>query len=87
MASAVKDMAPYIVLVFAIAQFIAYFNWTNLSTIIAVNSADYLQSVNFVGLPLIIIFILVMGMLNQFITSGSAVGANGSGFCTDVHAA
>ncbi|GEN89165.1 AbgT family transporter [Oceanobacillus sp. FSL W8-0428] len=72
MASAVKDMAPYIVLVFAIAQFIAYFNWTNLSTIIAVNSADYLQSVNFVGLPLIIIFILVMGMLNQFITSGSA---------------
>lgn len=72
MATAVKDLAPYIVLVFAISQFIAYFNWTNLSTIIAVNSADYLESVNFVGLPLIIVFILLMGVLNQFITSGSA---------------
>ena len=72
MTSAIKGMAPYIVLVFAISQFIAYFNWTNLSTIIAVNSADFLESVNFTGLPLIIIFILVMGVLNQFITSGSA---------------
>lgn len=72
MASAVKDLAPYIVLVFAIGQFIAYFNWTNLSTIIAVNSAEFLQSVNFTGLPLIIVFILVMSLLNQFITSGSA---------------
>lgn len=72
MAAAVKDLAPYIVLVFAIGQFIAYFNWTNLSTIIAVNSAEFLQSVNFTGLPLIIVFILVMSLLNQFITSGSA---------------
>lgn len=72
MTEAIKDMGPYIVLVFAISQFIAYFNWTNLSTIIAVNSADFLESVNFVGLPLIIVFILLMGLLNQFITSGSA---------------
>lgn len=72
MANAIKDMAPYIVLIFAIGQFIAYFNWTNLSTIMAVNSAEFLESVNFTGLPLIIVFILVMSLLNQFITSGSA---------------
>src|SRR5699024_9786622 len=32
MADSIKEMGGYIVLVFAIAQFIAYFNWSNLGT-------------------------------------------------------
>ncbi|GAB3056514.1 AbgT family transporter [Salinicoccus sesuvii] len=72
MTEAIKDMAGYIVLVFAIAQFIAYFNWSNLGTWIAVNGAEFLQSVNFTGMPLIIGYILFTGAMNFLITSGSA---------------
>ncbi|MCG1009664.1 AbgT family transporter [Salinicoccus sp. ID82-1] len=72
MTEAIKELAGYIVLVFAIAQFIAYFNWSNLGTWIAVNGAEFLQSVNFTGIPLIIGYIIFTGAMNFLITSGSA---------------
>lgn len=72
MGDAMKDMAGYIVLVFAAAQFIAYFNWTNIATLIAVGIADFLQQVEFTGLGLFVVFILLVTVLNLFITSGSA---------------
>lgn len=72
MAESIKDMASYIVLVFAIAQFTAYFNWSNLGTWLAVNGADFLTSVNFTGMGLIIGYIIFTAMLNFLITSGSA---------------
>src|SRR5699024_2138990 len=58
MAESIKDLASYIVLVFAIAQFIAYFNWSNLGTWVAVNGAEFLASINFTGIPLIIGYII-----------------------------
>ena len=72
MTESIKDMAGYIVLVFAIAQFIAYFNWSNLGTWLAVNGAEFLESVEFTGIGLIIGYILFTAMLNFLITSGSA---------------
>lgn len=72
MAEAIKDMAPYIVLVFAIAQFIAYFNWSNLAIWLAVNGANFFESVEFTGIPLIICYVIFTGLLNFLITSGSA---------------
>ncbi|MCT1901476.1 AbgT family transporter [Oceanobacillus sojae] len=72
MAESIKDMASYIVLVFAIAQFTAYFNWSNLGTWLAVNGAEFLTSVNFTGMGLIIGYIIFTAMLNFLITSGSA---------------
>ncbi|GAK13666.1 LOW QUALITY PROTEIN: aminobenzoyl-glutamate transport protein [Geomicrobium sp. JCM 19039] len=72
MTEAMKSMVPYIVLVFAIAQFIAYFNWTNLSTILAVNTSEFLEGIGFTGLGLMVAFILLAALLNQMITSGSA---------------
>lgn len=72
MAEAIRDMAPYIVLVFAIAQFIAYFNWSNLAIWLAVNGANFFESVEFTGIPLIICYVIFTALLNFLITSGSA---------------
>nr|WP_273702369.1 AbgT family transporter [Tepidanaerobacter syntrophicus] len=72
MAEAVKTMSSYIVLVFIIGQFVAYFNWTNIGVVIAVKGAEFLQNVGFTGLPLIIGIILLSTIVNLFIGSGSA---------------
>lgn len=72
MAESMKDMASYIVLVFAIAQFIAYFNWSNLGTWVAVNGADFLTSIDFTGIWLIMGYIIFTALMNFLITSGSA---------------
>ncbi|WP_306985788.1 AbgT family transporter [Alkalicoccobacillus murimartini] len=72
MASAMKDMAGYIVLIFAASQFISYFGWTNLSSFLAVAGAETLISADFTGLPVLVGFILLAAVLNLFIFSGSA---------------
>ena len=72
MTESISDMAGYIVLVFAIAQFIAYFNWSNLGTWVAVNGAEFLQDVEFTGFGLIIGYIIFTSLMNFLITSGSA---------------
>src|SRR5699024_10396431 len=72
MAESMKDMSGYIVLIFAISQFIAYFNWSNIGTWIAVNGALFLESINFTGIGLIIGYIIFTAMMNFLITSGSA---------------
>jgi aminobenzoyl-glutamate transport protein len=72
MAESMKDMSSYIVLVFAIAQFIAYFNWSNLGTWVAVNGAEFLQDIEFTGIGLIIGYVIFTGLMNFLITSGSA---------------
>ncbi|MEX0773632.1 MAG: AbgT family transporter [Balneolales bacterium] len=66
------SMGPYIVLAFAAAHFIAFFNWSNLGIILAIGGADLLQGIGFTGVPLIFSFIIVSAMLNLFIGSASA---------------
>ena len=72
MAESIKDLSGYIVLIFAISQFIAYFNWSNIGIWIAVNGAEFLTDINFTGLWLIIGYIVLTAILEFFITSGSA---------------
>ena len=72
MGEAMKDMSGYIVLIFAAAQFIAYFNWTNLGTWVAVNGAEFLTSMNLTGIPVVIGFSILTAILNLIIFSGSA---------------
>ncbi|MDX5475716.1 MAG: AbgT family transporter [Bacillaceae bacterium] len=72
MSESMKDMSAYIVLIFAAAQFIAYFNWSNLGIWIAVNGAEFLTSMGLTGLPVIIGFTLLTALLNLIIFSGSA---------------
>ncbi len=72
MIDGVRDLAPYIVLVFMIAQFIAFFRWSHLDQIISIKGAILLQDLGFAGIPLFISFIIITMFLNLFIGSGSA---------------
>ncbi len=72
MTNATKDMAGYIVLVFVIAQFVSYFNWSNMGLVLAVTLGNLLKAWNFTGIPLVIAVILFTTFVNLFIGSGSA---------------
>lgn len=72
MGKAMATMGGYLVLAFVAAQFVSYFNWTNLGTILAVKGANFLQATGMTGLPLLVGFILVSGFINLFIGSASA---------------
>lgn len=72
MAEAARELAPTLVLFFAISQFIAYFRWSELGQFIAIEGSNILQVTGFTGLPLVGAFIVMSAFLNIFMTSGSA---------------
>jgi aminobenzoyl-glutamate transport protein len=71
-ADSMASMGGYIVLAFAAAQFVAYFNWSNLGIIFAISGADLLKTIGFTGIPLIVAFIIVASLINIVIGSASA---------------
>lgn len=72
MAKAMETLGSYIVLVFFAAQFVAFFNWTNLGLITAINGADFLKSTGIQGIPLMLLFILIAATINLVMGSASA---------------
>ena len=72
MSKSMETMGAYLVLVFFAAQFVAYFNWTNLGLIFAVKGAELLKAASFTGLPLILAFIGLTCMINLVMGSASA---------------
>ncbi|SHI81252.1 AbgT family transporter [Lutispora thermophila] len=72
MNKAISGLSSFMVLIFFAAQFTACFNYSNLGTIISVSGANFLKSVGFVGLPLIICFIVLTAFINIFIAVDSA---------------
>lgn len=72
MDKSMKSVSTYLVLVFFAAQFVAYFNWTNLGIIIAILGADFLSSTGLSIIPLMIMFIILSGIINLFMGSASA---------------
>jgi aminobenzoyl-glutamate transport protein len=72
MQESMAHMGGFIILAFFAAQFISYFEYTKLGNIIAIRTASYLQGVGFDGLPLLISFALLSGLVNLFIGSASA---------------
>lgn len=72
MENSMKTMAVYLVLAFFAAQFVAFFNWTNLGIILAVEGAELLKSLNLSGVTLIIAFVILSIVLDLFIGSASA---------------
>ncbi|MTI49606.1 AbgT family transporter [Sporosalibacterium faouarense] len=72
MSDSMSSMGGYIVLAFAAAQFVEYFNWSNIGMVIAVKGAQLLDTINLTGLPLIIVFITVSAIINILIGSASA---------------
>ncbi|WP_419741637.1 AbgT family transporter [Paraclostridium dentum] len=72
MSKAMSSMGGYLCLAFVAAQFIKYFEYTNLGTIIAVRGAEFLQSINIGSIPLLVGFIIITGFINLFMGSASA---------------
>lgn len=72
MGKSMATMGGYIVLVFFAAQFVEYFTYTNLGTVIASKGAAFLNGIGLTGLPLIIGFVLVAAFINIFMGSASA---------------
>lgn len=72
MAGAMSALGLYIVLVFFAAQFVNYFNWTNLGQITAVLGADVLRDMRLDGPLVFIPFIILCAIVNLVIGSASA---------------
>lgn len=72
MATSMKTLATYLVLVFFAAQFVAYFKWSNLGIILAVKGAGLLMSADIGLIPLMILFILLSAGINMLMGSASA---------------
>lgn len=72
MASSIKTLSTYIVIVFFAAQFVAYFKWSNLGIILAVKGADTLMASDIGLIPLMILFILLSAGINILMGSASA---------------
>ncbi|MBK9097659.1 MAG: AbgT family transporter [bacterium] len=72
MGKSIESLGVYMVLVFFAAQFVAYFNWTNIGLIVAIEGAEFLKSSGLGAVPLMISFIIVSGFINLFMGSASA---------------
>jgi aminobenzoyl-glutamate transport protein len=72
MAESMKSLAAYLVLVFFAAQFVEYFNWSNLGIITAIKGAGFIKSLNLGLIPLTILFVIFAGTINLVMGSASA---------------
>jgi len=74
MEASLATMGSYIVMAFFASQFLAYFTWTNLGTVMAVKGAGVLQSLNLQDSPIILMVSLVFfaGCVDLVIGSASA---------------
>ncbi|MGH7243204.1 MAG: AbgT family transporter [Phycisphaerales bacterium] len=72
MEKAISNLGGLIFLLLIISQFIAYFNYTNMATIMAVKMADGLKGANIGPLWLLLGFIVVVAILDLLITGAIA---------------
>ncbi|WP_037312315.1 AbgT family transporter [Amycolatopsis orientalis] len=72
MAHGFREMAPILVLFFAISQFLAYFKWTGIGEITAINGAELLKSAGVSGPVIMLGILVVVTLVNLIVTSGSA---------------
>jgi aminobenzoyl-glutamate transport protein len=74
MDASLATMASYIVMAFFTAQFLAFFGWTNLGTVLAVKGAQSIQAMNLQDSPVLLMVALVLltATINLVIGSASA---------------
>lgn len=66
------SMGGYLVLAFVAAQFVAYFQWSNLGLLIALAGAEFLKSTGASSIVLLLGVVALSGSVNLFIGSASA---------------
>ncbi len=67
-----SNLAGMIFLLFVIANFIAFFNYTNLATVLAVNLAEFLQTTTLGATSYIIMFVIVVAVIDIILTGALA---------------
>lgn len=74
MDASISTMGSYIVMAFFAAQFLAYFNWTNLGTVLAVKGAGFIKELDLQDSPMLLMVALVgfTASVNLVIGSASA---------------
>ena len=72
MSKSMASMGSFLALAFVASQFINYFNYTKLGTIVALVGANLLDSIKIGLIPLMIIFVLFAAFMNLFMGSASA---------------
>jgi aminobenzoyl-glutamate transport protein len=72
MGKAMEALGVYMVLAFFAAQFVAFFRWTNLGLILAVEGALFLRTLDLGAIPLMMAFILLTAAINLIMGSASA---------------
>ncbi|MCL4812586.1 MAG: AbgT family transporter [Vicinamibacteraceae bacterium] len=72
MSKSMETLGGYLVLVFFAAQFVAFFNWTNLGLIVAVEGAELLKASGLGTIPLTLAFVATAAAVNLTMGSASA---------------
>lgn len=72
MSDGMRTMAPYLVLVFFAAHFVAMFSWSNLGPVLAVNGAEVLKGLDFPKPVLLVSLLSASSVLDLVIGSASA---------------
>lgn len=72
MGKSMSTLGTYIVLVFFAAQFVAFFNWTNLGLIFAINGSNLIAALDLGRIPLMVVLVLIAAFINLVIGSASA---------------
>jgi aminobenzoyl-glutamate transport protein len=68
-----KSMAGFIVMVFPLSQFVAFFNWSNMGKFMAIGLTDMLEAAGMSGAPAFLGLMFLSAFLCMFIASGSAI--------------
>lgn len=72
MTKGISGLSGFMVLIFFAAQFTNLFTMSNLGTILSVAGANFLESIGFVGLPLVIALIILTALVNLLVAVDSA---------------
>ena len=72
MTKGIQGLAGFMVLIFFAAQFTNLFTMSNLGTILSCVGANFLESIGFTGLPLVICLIILTALVNLLVAVDSA---------------
>lgn len=72
LASSMSDMGSFLALAFVSAQFIQFFSYSRLGTILALSGAELFRSLKIGMIPTMVIFVLLCAVMNLFMGSASA---------------
>ncbi|MEQ1955033.1 AbgT family transporter [Mesorhizobium yinganensis] len=68
----IKNLGGTIFLFFVLSQFVAYFTYTNIGTVMALSLSGTLQSANIGALPLLLGFVVVVAIIDLLLTGAIA---------------